>query len=323
MPTVSVIIPAYNCEATILETIASVQRQTFVDFELIVINDGSTDRTLDLLKTLREPRLKVFSYANSGLSTARNRGIERASCEFISFLDADDLWTADKLARQLNALQHNPEAGAVYSRTLVIGRDGNSVYAGTSVGFEGNIYAQLLLDNFIASGSNVMLRRRAIESVGRFDRELRACEDWDYWLRLAARWSFVAVPKPQVLYRQSASSMSAKIDVMEENFLKVFQRAFGEAPAEYQVLKDRSLSNGYLFLSQLCLRYHADIDNMKRARKNLFKSLRLYPLNLVHHKAQSIIAKLLLFQLLPSESVDMILSKLGRVTHLDKYLDRE
>src|SRR5690242_20728341 len=99
-PQISVIIPVYNGERTILETIASVQQQTFSDFELIVINDGSTDRTLELLNSVEDPRLKILSYSNGGLPVARNRGISHATGEFITFIDADDLWTSDKLEAQ-------------------------------------------------------------------------------------------------------------------------------------------------------------------------------------------------------------------------------
>jgi glycosyltransferase involved in cell wall biosynthesis len=117
MQTISVVVPAYNAERTILETIASVQQQTFSDFELIVINDGSTDGTLEQLNTVKDPRLKVFSYENGGISVARNRGIAQATGEFIAFLDADDLWTPDKLELQLAALQQHPEVGVAYSWT--------------------------------------------------------------------------------------------------------------------------------------------------------------------------------------------------------------
>lgn len=104
MPTISVIVPAYNAENTILETIGSVQQQTFSDFELIVINDGSNDRTLELLNSLTDSRLKIFSYENAGVGVARNRGISHATGKFIAFLDADDLWTPDKLELQLATL---------------------------------------------------------------------------------------------------------------------------------------------------------------------------------------------------------------------------
>src|SRR5919202_5944333 len=100
MPTIFVVIPAYNAERTILETVASVLQQTFSDFELIVIDDGSRDRTVELLQSIKDERLKVFSYENGGLPVARNRGISRSNGEFITFVDADDLWTPDKLELQ-------------------------------------------------------------------------------------------------------------------------------------------------------------------------------------------------------------------------------
>ena len=110
MPKISVVVPAYNSQNTICETITSVLQQSFSDFELIVINDGSTDRTLELLSDVKDARLKVYSYPNGGLPAARNRGIIRATGEFLSFIDADDLWTSDKLELQLQALQENPKS---------------------------------------------------------------------------------------------------------------------------------------------------------------------------------------------------------------------
>ena len=111
MSTISVIVPAYNAEKTVLETITSVLNQTFSDFELIVVNDGSTDRTLELLSTVKDHRLKIFSYPNGGVPVARNRGLSHATGDFIAFLDADDLWTPDKLELQLATLQQHPDAG--------------------------------------------------------------------------------------------------------------------------------------------------------------------------------------------------------------------
>src|SRR4028119_270042 len=127
MPTISVIVSAYNAEQTILETITSVLNQTFSNFELLVINDGSTDRTLELLSTVKDPRLKIFSYPNGGVSVARNRGITQASGEFIAVLDADDLWTVDKLELQLAALQEHPEAGLAYSWAYYMDEQAKSI----------------------------------------------------------------------------------------------------------------------------------------------------------------------------------------------------
>ncbi|MGA9380619.1 MAG: glycosyltransferase family A protein, partial [Phormidium sp.] len=115
MPLISVIIPAFNSEKTIRETIESVLHQTFSDFELIVINDGSTDAILEIVTSIKDPRIKVFSYPNTGVAASRNRGFSHSCGEFIAFLDADDLWTADKLEAQLKALQENPQAAVAYS----------------------------------------------------------------------------------------------------------------------------------------------------------------------------------------------------------------
>ncbi|MCF3623160.1 glycosyltransferase family 2 protein, partial [Planktothrix agardhii] len=117
MPKISVIIPVYNGEKTIQKTIESVLQQTWQDFELIVINDGSQDATLEILSSIQDPRLRILSYSNAGLASSRNRGITEATGEYISFLDADDLWTPDKLEAQFQALEEHPEAAVAYSWT--------------------------------------------------------------------------------------------------------------------------------------------------------------------------------------------------------------
>ena len=123
-PLVSVIVPVYNGETTLPDTVESVLRQTFQNFELIIIDDGSTDGTLRWLRSVRDSRLRVFSYPNGGLSVARNRGIERSRGEFISFIDSDDLWTPDKLELQLQALRQQPQAALAYSWTAFVDQHG-------------------------------------------------------------------------------------------------------------------------------------------------------------------------------------------------------
>lgn len=289
MPTISVLVPAYNAEHTIIETIASVQQQTFSDFELIVINDGSTDRTLELLSTVQDSRIQIFSYKNGGLSVARNRGISHATGEYIAFLDADDLWTPDKLELQLAALQQHPEAGVAYSWTSLMDEQGKSFIQTEPLFFEGNVYAQLLVKNFIASGSNPLVCRQAIESVGKFDPEISPCADWDFWLRLAAHCPFIVIPKYQVLYRQSSGSMSSKIEVMEKYNHIVIERAFQTAPLELQFLKNQSLATVYQHLAEKCLAHATNADELRQAGRKLQMLIRLYPQALLDKKAQSLI----------------------------------
>ena len=298
MSTISVIVPAYNAERTILETINSVQQQTFSDFELIVINDGSTDRTLELLHTVNDPRLKVFSYPNGGLSVARNRGITQASGEFIAFLDADDLWTPDKLELQLAALRQHPKAGVAYSWNYCMDEKGEFFYADNSNFFTGNIYAQLLLENFIVNGSNCLIRRQAVESVGEFDPAVAGSADWDYWLRLALHWPFVLVPKHQVFYRMSSGSMSANVEFMERCNLRVIEKAFQAAPPEMQSLKNQSLARTYRYLAHMYWTRVGTADAAKQAAQKLWMAIRLYPPILRDRWARNLLFKLLLIRVI-------------------------
>jgi glycosyltransferase involved in cell wall biosynthesis len=290
MPTISVIIPAYNAERTILQTIASVQQQTFSDFELIVINDGSKDQTIELLNNVVDERLKIFSYENGGLPVARNRGISHATGEFMAFLDADDLWTADKLESQLTALQQHPEAGVAYSWTYFMDEQGKSSSLGEPLFFIGNVYAQLLVSNFIASGSNPLIRRQAVESVGEFDTTLKSCEDWDYWLRLAARWPFIVVPKHQIFYRQSSRAMSSKVEVMQKANLIMIEKAYRAAPLELQFLKNQSLAWIYRYCAEKVLQYSTnDISDVHRAGLKLWMAIRLNPKILLQKYTRNLI----------------------------------
>ncbi|MBW4650078.1 MAG: glycosyltransferase [Kastovskya adunca ATA6-11-RM4] len=313
MPVVSVVVPAYNVEKTILETIRSIQQQTFSEFELIIINDGSKDGTLKLVNCINDPRIKVFSYENAGLPEARNRGIARSTGEFITFIDADDVWTADKIELQLAALQKNPEAGVAYSWTSFMDSEGKTFSKDQPVYFEGNVYPQLLMGNFINSGSNVMLRRQAIESVGKFDASLRSIEDWEYWLRLAAKWSFVLVPHYQILYRQSATSMASKVDVMEHYSLLVINRAFEAAPPELQHLKKRSLANTYQYLARLCITHAPDAEKINQGWKFLKKAVSLSPSVLTKRNTQRLLIKWLILRFLPQKTAQGFMQRFGKM----------
>lgn len=296
MPVISVVIPAYNAERTILETVQSVLEQSFSDFELIIINDGSTDKTLELLSLIKDSRIKVFSYQNGGLPVARNRGIERSTGQFISFLDADDLWTSDKLECQLLALQAAPNAGVAYSWTCNMSATGDSFYPGHSVSYSGDVYPKLLVSNFIASGSNCLIRREAIDFAGRFDAFLKSYEDWDYWLRLASSWSFVVVPKYQILYRQSPGAMSSRIDVMQEYGLIVIEKAFQSAPNSLKSLKRQSLSTNYQYLAGMCLININEKEKLRKAGENLRKAIYSYPPILFTKETQRYLLKWLFVQ---------------------------
>ena len=312
MKTVSVIIPAYNAQETLLKTIRSIQKQTFLDFELIVINDGSTDNTLEVLSSIKEPRLKVFSYKNGGLAVARNRGIDHAIGDYITFIDADDLWVPDKLELQLAALQQHPKSGIVYSWTAFINEEGKILYFQKPLFFEGDVYPKILVKNFIASGSNILIRRETIETVGKYDPHLKSAEDWDYNIRLAAHCPFAVVPKYQILYRKSSGAMSSKVDVMEKANLFVIERAFQNAPPELQFLKNCSLANIHQFFANLYLDYVLSKDKVNKANQKLKKAIQFHPIILLERETQRLILKLVLLQLLPDRIANYIIKFCGK-----------
>lgn len=314
MPTISVIIPTYNNQNTILETIESIQKQSYSDLEILVINDGSTDKTLEVLKTVTDERLKIFSYENGGVSVARNRGISLAKGKYIAFIDADDLWTVDKLELQLMALQKNPKAGLAYSWTLIMNENGEQFHSCEPVLFEGNVYAQLLTRNFLISpSSNILVSQKALKSVGEFDPNLRYSEDWDLCLRLARNWDFVVVPKYQIFYRQSLASASSNIEAFEKSKLAIIERAFENAPKEIQLLKPKTIANAHLYWAQLNLSRVKGIQGAKQARNQLIKAIRLYPKIFLSKNFHILVIKIFIIQVLSPNVADYLFKLISKM----------
>ena len=150
-PLVSVIVPAHDAGSTVVDTLESVRRQTVTDLEVIVIDDGSTDDTVARVARVTDPRITLASFPGAGSSTARNRGMGRARGAFLSFLDADDLWTPDKLELQLEALRRRADAGVAYSWTYEIDPAGRPLGRQPPVRHEGDVYAPMLLGFFLGS----------------------------------------------------------------------------------------------------------------------------------------------------------------------------
>ncbi|WP_414549622.1 glycosyltransferase [Anabaena sp. CCY 0017] len=250
MALISVIIPVYNGEKTIKETIESVLKQTYINLEVIVINSDSTDSTLEIISNIQDERIKTFTYSQANGSVNRNRGFSHACGEFISFLDADDLWTNDKLELQMKMLNKYPQTAVAYSWTDYIDYDSKFLKPGKRVKIIGDAYTELLLTNFLENGSNPLIRRKALETIGGFDESLAAAQDWDMWLRLAASYEFVVVPKAQILYRMSVNSMSVNVLRQEAASLEVIERGFSHHKAEsVQHFKKDSLSLLYKYLT--------------------------------------------------------------------------
>ena len=312
-PRISVIIPAYNAEETLPETIESVRKQTFTDFEIIVINDGSTDSTAELVAAIPDERIRLFSDENGGLATARNRGLRRSRGHLITFLDADDLWTPDKLEAQYQALQDDPIAGAVYSWTLVMDDATGRLNPGIAASFSGDVYEQLYRGNFIASGSNLMLRRSVFEATGFFSLRAKGVEDWEYWLRIARNYRFTAVPEFQVLYRQAVQTMSSDVGKMKHNLLKVHEQEFQAAPRLLRAVKGPSLAYIYRYAAKLSLDRTSGLKGLLSTGRDLGVAIANSPRILLETQTQKLLAKWLLTGLLPTHLSGALFERISQL----------
>ena len=225
-PVVSIIIPCYNAASFIADAINSVLGQTYNSFEIILINDGSTDNTMEVLnKFSHDNRLIYYCQTNEGLSAARNKGVELAKGEYIALLDADDIWLPQKLAQQMMLFSSDPAVDMVFTDFATF--DSTGVVASSKLpdkGVELVTYSELFARNNFIYPSTVMIRKSIFSECGGFDTALRSIEDYDMWLRIARRHKIACIPAPLVSIRQHDSNMSTNVARMLEYELVVLEK---------------------------------------------------------------------------------------------------
>lgn len=208
MPRVSVNVCCYNSEKFIKDTLQSVLDQTFSDFEIVVVDDGSKDRTGEIVKGFKDPRIKYHYQENRGLSFSRNRALQLSSGEFIALLDHDDLWDPSKLELQLKLFDAEPGTGLVYSGARVIDAEGRRLSDVPQARYrKGRVTAALLGADFITCPT-IIFRRSLLGSTGGFNEEFAQVEDYDILLRFSLLTDFSYVPEIVVSYRKHASNAS-------------------------------------------------------------------------------------------------------------------
>ena len=237
---VSVIIPAYNALPYLPQTVESVFTQTFEDFELLIVNDGSTDGLAQWASTLTDERVKVIHQSNQGPGAARNEGLRQSQGEFIAFLDADDLWLPTKLAKQVAELEAHPEVGLTHTSISYIDERGDKLYKDLPAHGRGNVWRHIVAFNpryLIHCGSTPLIRRECFDSVGMFSTELRLAQDWEMWIRISRHYHLSALDEVLVRYRQHPTNISKSYTLALKTFSTIIESTFQTVEPELAHLK--------------------------------------------------------------------------------------
>jgi len=244
MKQVSVVIAVFRCEKYISGTVQSVLDQTYKNLEILIIDDESPDRCVEICQQFTDPRIQIIRQRNRGLAGARNTGIRHAQGEYIAFLDGDDLWLPQKLEKHVEHLKTAPHVGVSFSRSALIDETGNRLGTYLMPQLENISPECLLCDNPVGNGSAAVLRRETLDAIAftdrlhgtpekfYFDERFRQAEDVECWLRIAiqTQWQFAGIPEALTLYRVNSGGLSANLLKQLEYLERVIEKTRSYAP---------------------------------------------------------------------------------------------
>lgn len=276
MKTVSVIIPTYNHAAYLREAVDSARRQTAPPFEIIVVDDGSTDETPRILAAYGD-RIRTIRQENQGVAAARNAGLAAARGDYVAFLDSDDIWNLRKLERQIARFESDPDLGLVHCGLQWIDALG-AVTSVSVAGLEGWVASDLLRlerEVIAAPGSSIMVPARVAREIGGFDPRLPPSEDWDFCYRVTTQYRIGYVREVLFSYRQHGRGIHLNIPRMEKGMLLAFDKAFASSDAAVRSMKNRS----YGRLHRILAGCYLQARQPRAALRHLVKSLQYDPRN--------------------------------------------
>jgi len=274
-PQASIIMAAFNHAAYIDKAIGSVLAQTWQDFELIVVDDGSTDRTREVAAGFGDSVRYIYQ-ANQGQAGARNSGIANARGAYICFLDDDDLWLPHCLETVMAALQPRPQVGALYAACQVIDGEGYRLPQIISRVVEPRVMYETLVEGGWFPPLVVTVRKSVLDDVGPLDLSLRGTDDWELWLRVAKKYAFIGISDVVALYRMHGGGLSANTEHMLADKKKAIARHFGPEegnPAKWPDLRRRAYGSAY----RLAGLAHMEARNMAEGQARLKQALVYYP----------------------------------------------
>ncbi len=283
LPTVSIVTPAYNSAAHIEATLRNVYEQTLRNFEIIIVDDGSTDDTVAIARRIAKDapahiQVRIISQANAGPSAARNAGVAAARAPLVALLDSDDFWAPRKMERQKEIMAESPEALATSCRWAAVGATGEPT--GRTGGVRGHtidVYG-LCLRNAIATSATVF-RREAFDQAGGFDNRIRTCEDLDLWLRIAALKPGAIITSPEVMSfrRVHAAQETANWRRMYRGWIRVMHKLRYRDPQTYAQVIAAAKAHQRLQFSSASLA----IGDHRRSRLLLASALRRAPFTML------------------------------------------
>ena len=266
-PKISVVIPCFNVRETIARTIASVQSQTEVNWEIITVDDGSTDGTLDTLIALAEadPRIRIVRQLNAGVSAARNTGIQKSIAPVVAFLDGDDIWYRDYLAHVLAKLATQPDLGFTFSRVDILDQHANPT--GQSSSFTpGEIsLGSLLRGNPATTCSNLVVRREVFDDTGCFETRLNHAED-QLWMVMACLhgWKIEGINEVLMGYRTNPKGLSSDLEAMRAGWEVMAHLAWLHSPAQVGQVIEAARADNLLYLARRAIRLRAGVGQASR-----------------------------------------------------------
>lgn len=331
-PLVSVVIPVYNSAATVLESVRSVLEQTYTNLEILIVDDGSTDASLALCKSLGDPRVRIIRQANRGLAGARNTGIRQARGVILAFLDSDDLWLPHKIERHVEHLRSAPEVGVSYSRSAFIDVEGRPLGIYQTPPLHGITPELILCRNPISNGSCVVLRREVLDGIRFeanlygttesywFDDSFRQSEDIECWLRIALQteWRIEGIAEPLTLYRVSSGGLSANIEKQFASWQRVLNKTAGYAPDLIRRHGDRARGYQLRYLARRAIHERQP----RQGAKLVHEALHRYPRLLLEEPLRTLItlAAAYLGVLLPQVLYRLLENAMMRITGLMQRL---
>src|SRR5690625_1266873 len=274
---ISVVIPTHNRGDLIGRAIESVLNQTYKDIEIVIVSDGSTDDTEDVVKKYQKKynNIQLINvHPNKGANNARNEGIKASKGEYLAFLDDDDNWELDKLESQIKVFEKDQTIGLVYTGINIIYVNENVKYNSLS-GYRGDLSKEILIRNIIGATSSVMIKKEVLDKSGYFDIEMPAKQDYDLWIRACqhAKVDFVAEPKLNYYNYTGGEQISGRVDRHEEAVAimnKKYASLFAQLSTEERKKQQSNLS---ISIANVALRN----NNKKLAFKYSYKAFKITP----------------------------------------------